>query len=278
MRIDVLGAVRLSTDEGAVVEVAERHLRLLLASLVAANGEPVSADTLSDRLWDGDLPVNPKKVLQAKLSRLRTVLDQARPGSRELLTHTPGGYRLVLEPGALDARRFKNAVQHARRRESSSQRAEALAEALAMWRGDPFGDVAEEVWLSPVVAELHEVRGDALGALIETLVEQGDLQEALSQANGAVEDYATREGLVESVMLALYQLGRQHEALETFETLRRRLAEDLGVDPNPSLRELHARILRQDPALLASKPAAEPVARPSVGRTNVPAQTTPLKT
>lgn len=275
MRIEVLGPVRLSTDEGAPVEVAERHLRLLLASLVAADGEPVSADTLVDRLWNGALPTNPKKVLQAKLSRLRTTLDQARPGARQLLTHTPAGYRLVLDTDLLDAGRFKNAVENARRMGSSSQKAEALTEALALWGGAPFGDIAEEIWLAPVVADLHEVRGDALEALVETLLEQGDPQGALSQVGGAIEEYVTREGLVGSVMLALYQVGRQHESLELFETLRQRLTEDLGVDPTPRTRELHGRILRQDPAL-AQKAVPRPAPVSMVGRSNLPARASSL--
>ncbi|MDS2172393.1 BTAD domain-containing putative transcriptional regulator [Nesterenkonia sp. CL21] len=275
MRVEVLGPVRLSTDEGVPVEVVERHLRLLLASLAASDGEPVPADTLVDRLWNGDLPANPKKVLQAKLSRLRTTLDRARPGARELLTHTPAGYRLVLDNGALDAGRFKNAVEGARRMGPSPQKVEALTQALAMWGGYPFGDMADEVWLAPVVAELHEVRGDALEALVETLVEEGDPQQALSQANGAIEEYPTRETLVGSVMLALYQVGRQHDALELFETLRQRLAEDLGVDPTPRTRELHGRILRQDPAL-AQKSAPEPAPGSVVERSNLPAQTNPM--
>ncbi|WP_375003505.1 BTAD domain-containing putative transcriptional regulator [Aeromicrobium sp. CTD01-1L150] len=275
MLIEVLGSVRLRTDEGVPVEVAERHLRLLLASLAATNGEPVSADTLVDRLWSGDLPANPKKVLQAKLSRLRTILDLARPGARELVTHTPVGYRLAVERGDLDAGRFKSAVENARQMGSSLQKVEALAEALEVWRGDPFGDVADEVWLAPVVAELHEVRGDALEALVETLVEQGDPQRALSQANGAIEEYPAREGLVGSMMIALYQVGRQHESLELFETLRQRLAEDLGVDPAPRTRELHGRILRHD-ATLAQKSVPGPVAGSMAGRSNIPAQTSTL--
>ncbi|MEO3790547.1 BTAD domain-containing putative transcriptional regulator [Nonomuraea sp. B10E15] len=275
MRIEVLGPVRLSTDEGIAVEVAERHLRLLLASVVAADGRPVPADAMIDRLWDGDLPADPKKVLQAKLSRLRATLDRARPGARELLTHTPAGYRLAMEPDALDAGLFKSNVERARRMSSSPEKAASLVETLALWRGDPFGDVTEEVWLAPAVAELHGVRGDAVEALVETLLEQGDPQQALSQASGAVEDYATREGLVSSVMTALYQVGRQHEALEIFERLRRRLSEELGVDPTPRIRELHSHILRQDP-ILASSSAARPAQHSLTGHSNIPAETGPL--
>ncbi|HIY64962.1 MAG TPA: bacterial transcriptional activator domain-containing protein, partial [Candidatus Agrococcus pullicola] len=180
MRIEVLGHVRLITNEGAEVQVAERHLRLLLAALAAADGEPVPADTLIDRLWNGDLPANPKKVLQAKLSRLRTALDQARLGARERLTHTPAGYQLILDTDTFDAGRFKGAVEDARRMGASSQKVQALTDALTLWRGAPFGDMADEIWLAPAVAELHDVRGDAFEALVETLLERGDPQGAIN--------------------------------------------------------------------------------------------------
>lgn len=274
MLIEVLGPVRLSTHEGVLVKVAERKLRLLLAALVAAEGGPVSADVLIDRLWGESPPANPKNVLRAKLSHLRKILEEAHPGARKLLERTPAGYRLAVAAEAVDAARFKAAVGHARRLDASTQTAEALQEALALWRGEPYGDVGDEVWLAPVVADLNEAHGDAVELLVETLVEVGEPQLAVDHASSAVHSYPTRERLVGALMRSLYQVGRQHEALELFESLRRRLAEDLGVDPGPQVRELHARILRQD---LTVSIAKAPGARSgSMARTNLPAETAPL--
>ncbi|PWV78759.1 Predicted ATPase [Prauserella marina] len=274
MRIEVLGPVRLSTGEGVPVEVAERQLRLLLASLVVAGGEPVSADALIDRLWEGRLPANPAKVLRAKLSRLRSVLDKARPGARELLTHTPAGYRLALSPDTVDAVRFRDAVERSRGAGTPAQRVEVLRDALESWRGEPYGDAVDEIWLAPSVSELRELRAGARESLSEALLDNGEPEQALGVANGVGESHPARERSAAAVMLALYQLGRQREALETFEKLRHHLADELGVDPSPQVRELHGRILRQDPSLV-SKPAAEPVPARKA-RTNIPAETTPL--
>ncbi|HJC60313.1 MAG TPA: winged helix-turn-helix domain-containing protein [Candidatus Dietzia intestinigallinarum] len=274
MLIEVLGPVRLSTDEGVPVKVAERKLRLLLAALVAAEGEPVSADVLIDRLWDQSPPANPRDVLRAKLSHLRKVLDAAESGARELLERTPAGYRLAVEADAVDAARFKAAVGRARRSATSTQTVETLREALALWRGEPYGDVGDEVWLAPEVADMTQVRGDALELLVETLVEVGEPRQAIDHASGAVHSYPTRERLVAALMLGLYQVGRQHDALELFESLRHRLAEDLGVDPSPQVRELHTRILHQDPTLsIATAPEARAA---TLVRTNLPAETAPL--
>ncbi|MEU3274850.1 BTAD domain-containing putative transcriptional regulator [Saccharomonospora sp. NPDC006951] len=274
MRIEVLGPVRLGTEEGVPVEVAERQLRLVLASLVAAGGEPVSADALIDRLWEGALPANPAKVLRAKLSRLRSVLDRAKPGARELLTHTPAGYTLDLTGHLVDAVQFRGAVERARGASAPAQRVETLRAALELWRGEPYGDSVDEIWLAPSVSELRELRAEARESLIEALVDNGEPEQALAAANGAGESHPARERATAAVMLAQYQLGRQREALETFEMLRHRLADELGVDPSPQVRELHGRILRQDPSL-TSKPAPAP-APPRKARTNIPAETTPL--
>lgn len=284
MLIDVLGPVRLGTDDGAPVEVAERQLRLLLTALVAAAGEPVPAETMIERLWRHEMPNDPRKVLQAKLSRLRAGLDRARAGAGKMLTNSPAGYRLTIAPDDLDAERFRKMIQDARRMDVGESRVSTLGRALDLWRGDPFGDAGEQLWLAPVVAELRALRADAVETLVETLVRSGEPYRALALAAGHLDDLATREGLVGWQMTALYRVGRQQEALATFEALRHRLAEELGVDPEPRLRELHGRILRQDPALSAPEPRAGPlsgtasVAETQRGdrRTNLPAETDSL--
>lgn len=275
MRIEALGPVRLSADTGEKVDVAERHLRLLLVSLVSADGEPVPGDVLIDRLWGQNLPAAPKKVLRSKLSRLRGVLDEARPGARDLLTHTAAGYRLAVDAEDVDVTRFKRLIEHAHRTASPEQKEQRLREALEVWRGEPYGDAAHEIWLAPSVAELRDRRGQALESLAESLLDQGRPEEAVQLGHAAVADYPTRERLLGAVMLGLYQVGRQHEALELFESLRRRLGEELAVDPGPRIRELHVRILRQAPALTA-RAASEDTHPVPPRQTNVPAEIEPL--
>ena len=274
MQIEVLGPVRLSTDEGAVVEVAERQLRLLLVSLVAADGEPVSADALIDRLWDGEIPADPKKVLRSKVSRLRAVMDRAAPDGRDLLRFTPAGYRLAVAAEDVDAGRFRRALDEAGRVRDTQQRLQVLEGAMQLWRGEPFGEAGDEIWLASAAAELQELRGDVVETLAVTLLELGAPERALTHASNGIRRYPTRERLAGAVMLAMYRVGRQADALEFYESFRRRLADDLGVDPGARLRELHGRILHQDPSLSAH-PVEPPPAR-SRRRTNLPAETTPL--
>lgn len=87
----MLGPVRLQDDAGNIVEVPERKVRALLVSLAASVGETVSVDTLIDRVWGEDLPANPRRVLQAKLSQLRSLLDAATPAGHKILVREQGG-------------------------------------------------------------------------------------------------------------------------------------------------------------------------------------------
>lgn len=262
--------MELSTDAGETVTIPERKMRSLLAALVASRGEAIPADSLIDRVWGSDLPTNPRSVLRTKLSQLRSLLDQAQPGARDLLEHTAGGYRLSIKPEVVDAYRFRQLVDHARDLNNPSQQAEALAEALGMWHGEPFADVADGVWIAPTMTALREARLSAIEERAQALLDSGSPEVVLEQMHEIAGEYPTRERLASSIILALYQVGRQYEALAAYESLRLRLAEELGADPSPPVRQLHERILRQDSDLATS------TAPPPLARTNVPAPINPL--
>ncbi|WP_017576528.1 BTAD domain-containing putative transcriptional regulator [Nocardiopsis kunsanensis] len=249
MRIDVLGQLRLSTDSGEEVPVPERKVRLLLALLVSRRGEAVPADTLVERVWGDGRAARPTRVLRSKLSQIRAALDLAGDGGRGLLVHTPAGYRLDLPSGTVDAERFRDRVARARTAGSARGRADLLGEALALWRGEAYADVADELWLAPDLAALEEARLSAVEEQAEALVEAGESEAAVELAAAPAKEHPTRERLVGALMSALYRTGRQRDALLLFESLRERLAEELGADPGPPLRTLHERILRHDPEL-----------------------------
>ncbi|WP_017609964.1 ATP-binding protein [Nocardiopsis xinjiangensis] len=236
MHVDVLGQVRLSTDAGEGVPVPERKVRLLLALLVSRRGEAVPA-------------ARPTRVLRSKLSQLRSALDLAGDGGRGLLVHTPAGYRLDLPSGAVDAERFRDLVERARAAGSARERADLSGEALALWRGEAYADVADELWLAPELAALEEARLSAVEERTEALVETGEAEAAVELATVPAKAHPTRERLAGALMSALYRTGRQHDALMLFESVRGHLAEALGADPGPPLRALHERILRHDPEL-----------------------------
>ncbi|NLS09160.1 AfsR/SARP family transcriptional regulator [Nesterenkonia sp. MY13] len=248
MRVEVLGPIQLRDDEAEVVDVPERKVRALLAALIAAAGETISAETLIDRVWGEDLPSNPSRVLQAKLSQLRSLLEQAAPGAKDMLVRSPGGYSLQVSAGASDAAAFREAVQTASQL-SGAQRAEHLKDALGLWRGAAYAEFADELWLMPEVSQLQQERLTAVEIAAESLIETGAAEEAVSLAAPYFAQHPTREGLAAPLLLGYYRSRRQPEALAAYERLRAHLADELGVEPSAELQDLHLKILRQDPEL-----------------------------
>ena len=259
MRTEVLGPVRLRDDHGVVLEVPERKVRALLAALTAAGGETMPADTLVERGWGEDLPANPQRVLQAKLSQLRSLLDQATGGGRELLVREPGGYRLAV--AGSDAAELRCRVSRALDTSDLRERLERLGEPQELWRGRPYGEFAEELWASPEVAALEELRLQAVELQASALVGTGRPEAAYSVLHPLLDEHPMREPLVSAAMHACSLTQRQPEALRLYERLRTHLAEELGVDPGAEVHELFQQILRQDPALRPS--AAVPVPEPA---------------
>ncbi|MBB5774803.1 BTAD domain-containing putative transcriptional regulator [Nonomuraea jabiensis] len=255
VRFGVLGPLEVRAEDGTPVPVAEPKVRALLADLLAHGGGPVSADRLIDDLWGAAAGRNPVGTLQARVSQLRRALGD--PG---LVVHGPAGYRLAAHD--CDARRFRSLVE--RRSPDPRARAAELEQALALWRGPAYADFADAAFALPEAARLEETRLTALEEQAEVRLELGEPVDL----GDLVARHPLRERLVAAHMKALYRGGRQSEALAAYESLRRRLGEDLGLDPSPALAGLHQAILRQDPALAPASSAAP--------ATNLPAPLTAL--
>ncbi|MFC9086858.1 AfsR/SARP family transcriptional regulator [Nocardiopsis dassonvillei] len=259
MRFGVLGPVSAFTDGGRAVPIPERKARVLLAALLAHRGWPVSADRLVEWLWaGGPRPGSPERALQRKVWALRRALEEAEPGARDLVRHRPPGYLLDVPPASVDAERFHLLADAAQDAAGPRERAGLLTEALELWRGPAYADVADEEFARPTAARLEERR---LGALEEHALARLDLGEhrGMTGPLGAlVAEHPLRERLVAAYMRALYEGGRQAEALAAHTALAGRLREELGVDPGPEVAELHGRILRHQPTSPASGVASGP--------------------
>ena len=140
--------------------------RALLADLALHAGTVVSMDTLVEDLWSGEPPPTAEAVVQNGIARLRRVL-----GRETIETRTPG-YVLQVEPGAIDAHRFERLVRDARPL-PPAERSAALRDALALWRGPPFADLAFESFLQEEIARLDELRLTALEDRLEAEIELG---------------------------------------------------------------------------------------------------------
>ncbi|MGW6486334.1 AfsR/SARP family transcriptional regulator [Streptomyces sp. NPDC055056] len=246
MRFGVLGPLMVWDGEGREVKVPEAKVRALLAALLANDEGPVSADRLIEDLWGDVPPGNPRAALQAKISQLRRVVG------RDRVVRQPPGYGLRLDgDDEVDAVRFRALVTEARPVQDPRNRAALLTEALNLWRGPAYADFADDGFVQGTVQRLAEQRLSVLEDQAEARLEAQDHALLAGELADLVARHPLRERLRAVQMRALYAAGRQNEALASYDDLRCRLVEELGVDPSPELAALHGAVLRQDPELSA---------------------------
>src|SRR5919198_4471914 len=239
MEFRILGPLEVVEDDQAL-DLGGPKQRSLLAALLLERNRPVSADRLSEALWEEMPPETATKALQVYVAALRKALG------RERIETTPAGYVLRVQAGELDSERFEQLVSDG-----------SLPEALALWRGPPLGDFAYQHFAQPEIGRLEELRLACLEARIEQELGAGRHAELVAELEALLAEHPLRERLRAQLMLALYRCGREAEALEVYREGRRALVDELGLEPSRQLRELHEAILRQDPALDLALPDRE---------------------
>jgi DNA-binding SARP family transcriptional activator len=239
VQIGILGPFEVRADDGALADVPGARLRALSIALALEPGRIVSKATLIDWIWGEQPPADPANALQRLVSRLRKALPEG------LIEGQPGGYRLTVEPDAVDAVRFERLVAQARDAEGS-RRVRLLREALALWRGAAMADVGLEdsEALDAAVARLERLRLTALEDRFDAEVGLGHGAELVAELTELVAAHPVHERLVAALLRALAAAGRDTEALLAYERTREALADLLGVDPSPELSALHVALLR----------------------------------
>lgn len=246
VRLELLGPVRVR-DGGAVLTPGGPKQRLVLSLLVADANRVVSTDRLVEGVWNGGAPSDPHASLRVYVSNLRRTLGD----TDVAIEHRSGGYVLEVDPDRVDLHRFETLVERGVRLSAHEpdRAATLLRDALGLWRGRPFGELADEPALMTDVARYEELRLRALEGRIAADLALGEHERITSELRALVREHPLRERLHGQLVLALYRSGRQAEALDAYEATRRTLASEMGIDPSPSLQELHAKVLRQDPSL-----------------------------
>src|ERR671931_556291 len=260
----LLGPLSVSR-EGTELTLGGPKQRALLAILLLDANQAVSADRLIDALWGDHPPDTAKNTLQVYVSQLRKLLPE---GSLE--TVAPG-YRLAVDPHALDLSRFEELAQQGRAAlgiGDAATAAQALGAALALWRGPALADLALEEFAQAEAARLEELRLGVLEDRIEADLALGRHGPLVAELEHLIVENPFRERLRAQLMLALYRSGRQAEALAVYQRTRRTLVDELGIEPAESLRQLEQAILAHDPSLDA--PAGGGTAE------TIPAPPTPL--
>ncbi len=234
----LLGPVEVRVD-GRAVPLPGARQRLVLTLLLVDVNRMVPASRLIDELWEAALPADPRGALRTQVSRLRRALG---PAGGDLAT-VEGGYCLTVQRGQLDAARFEDMLAEAARA-SGEQALGLVDEALALWRGPAVSEFADRPFALATAARLSELRLVAAERRAELLLIAGLAEEAAATLQALLAEHPEREQARGLFMQALYRAGRHTEALSTFRTWRRYLAEELGLDPSPALRRIEQDILR----------------------------------
>ena len=254
MEFRILGPVEV-VEHGRVLPLGGSRQRALLALLLTRANEVVSADRLIEELWPAEPPQNASNALQYHVSQLRKSL-----GADAIVTQPPG-YVLRVGPNELDLLRFEGLVSEAARAAPDAA-SELLREALALWRGSPLADVADEPFAQTEIPRLEELRVRALELRLEADLGRGRHADVVGEVEALVREHPLRERPRAVLMRALYGAGRHAEALEAYRNARRTFVEELGIEPSPALQELERAMLRHDPELA---PPGEVVATPAAG-------------
>ena len=235
----MLGSFELRTDDGVLADVPGARLRGLLIALALEPGHAVPKATLVDWIWGEHPPSEAANALQRLVSRLRKALPEG------LVEGQTDGYRLRVEPDAVDAVRFERLVGQARKDEDP-RRVRLLREALALWRGAAMQDVGlqDSAAFDAAVTRLEGLRLTAMEDRFDAEIGLGHGAELVTELTDLVAAHPWRERLVAALMRALAATGRDTEALLVYQRTREALADALGVDPSPELSALHVALLR----------------------------------
>ncbi|MFF0218120.1 ATP-binding protein [Streptomyces vinaceus] len=277
--LKVLGSLRVEVD-GRPVDAGGRLARMVLVQLLLARGAVVPTERIIERLWPTHVPASAQASLHAYVARLRRVLEPERAPRTpaRVLVSAPYGYALAVEEDAVDAWVFEARVAACSRAElPASVAAEALAEALASWGGQPYAEFCDEAWTAGERTRLEEVHRTARERLAAARLGCGQAARALADADALTREQPLHEEGWRLLALALWALARQGDALAALRQARRVLDEELGIEPGAALRELEQALLHQRLDVLhratgAPEPTAAPGSVAVPGTVAVPAE------
>lgn len=258
MKFRLLGALEIVHGETSLKLGGIREHTLIAALLLRAN-EPVGVSYLVESVWDRPL-ASPATNLRSYVSRVRHRLATLPDGNDRLLTRN-GGYLLVVHPGELDVHSFENTISIGDRALADDDLRTAVTayrKALDLWRGEPLEEGQPGPALLPELARLNESHLRVTEHYNEARIRLGEHAAAADDLQRLVARHPLREELWTHLMIALYRSGRRAQALDTYTRARTRLGDELGIEPGPRLRRLHAAILRDDPNLLAPRRTTTP--------------------
>ena len=247
MDFRILGPVEVFGDDGEQVSLAQRLQRRLVAELLLHARQPRSRSDLIAALWGDSAPSGSGgTALRSLVHATRRALGQY--GDR--LATCPAGYAFGVRDEEYDLAAFRDLAgrgQAALDAGDAASAAQLLAEALRLWREPQLADIPPTATRIRLLDQFRVVRAD----LIDARLALGHHRSVLPDLRAMVAEDPLHEHSWAQLMTALYCAGSRAEALSCYRDIRKALALGHGIDPGPELRDLHGRILRDDPALLA---------------------------
>jgi DNA-binding SARP family transcriptional activator/tetratricopeptide (TPR) repeat protein len=245
VHISVLGPLTVTRDAQPLPIGSGRH-RIVLARLALTPDRPVGREELTALLWGDEPPPSAANVLQTHVSRLRRLLEpKGDPDRPRMLTLGPGGYRLRADDDQLDLVAYRSRLAQARSATLDPHRAfDLLGDALERWHGDQAAEDVSELDGDPLVTALADERVEAtirLARLGETLRRHSQVLPLLRRLAAR---HPWHESLHARLVVALAASGQQAAALEAYDGVRRRLADELGIDPGAELIEARQSVLQ----------------------------------
>jgi DNA-binding SARP family transcriptional activator len=248
--LGVLGPVEAAVGNKPVVLGGPKP-RAVVAALAVTAGRVVSTQQLTEAVWGEDEVGRPEHTLQTYVSSLRKALD-AGSGSEPVVATQPPGYRLRAELVDLDLARF-DALRSTGRDAldtDPARAAQSWTDALRCWRGPAFADLRDRPWFDTRGARLDEQRLSTEEDLCDALLGCGRDDEVVDRLEVLTTSHPFRERPRGQLMVALYRVGRQADALAVYRATRELLVDELGIEPGDELRRIEAAVLDQDPTLL----------------------------
>jgi DNA-binding SARP family transcriptional activator len=245
----VLGPLQV-TANGTRMNLGAPKQRAVLAILVINRNRPVSVDSLIGAVWDED-PVPAARIsIQSHVSNLRRLLRTAEIESNQVLASVPPGYQLSIADADCDLGRFSTEKAAAAQAAAAGRFEDAsghLSAALREWRGPVLDDLREFAFVDAFATALVEEKVAVHTAHAEAEIACGRAESVIGELEAITAEHPYRERLWAQLMTAYYVTERQSDALNAYRRLKTALAEGLGIDPGPTVSELHERILRQEP-------------------------------
>lgn len=266
MRWGVLGPLLVTDDLGDQIPLPAGRLRILLAVLLIRANDLVPLDELVDILWDGTPPAGADRTIRVYVVRLRRVLG---PTAGARIITQPRGYLCRVGEDEFDLLRFEKLCARARsvaRDQEWARAADLLADALDLWRGAPLSDAPSQLLRSRELPRLDRLHLDAIEAHVDAEIQLRRHDDLVPRLYDLIARYPLRERLYAQLMLVLARVGRRSDALEVYRQARHVLVTELGIEPGTELRDLHARVLRGDPAVAPPARPDPPSPLPAVPR------------